>query len=62
MEFRLYLDKNRKYKWKLRLSSHEDEVLAIGQGYSKKQDAEKAIFLIKKFAATSPIKDLTMVK
>jgi len=62
MEFRLYLDKTKKYKWKLRLSSHEDEIIATGQGYSKKQDAEKAILLVKKFAATSPIKDLTMVK
>jgi len=62
MEFRLYLDKNRKYKWKLRMSSHEDEVLATGQGYDKKKDAENAIFLFKKFASTAPVKDLTMVK
>ena len=44
------------------MSSHEDEVLATGQSYDKKQEAEKAILLIKKFASATPIKDLTMIK
>ena len=62
MEFRIYIDKTKKYKWKLRMSSNEEQILATGQGYDKKQQAEKAILLIKKFAPSAPVKDLTMVK
>jgi uncharacterized protein YegP (UPF0339 family) len=62
MEFRIYVDKKKKFTWKLRMSSHEDEIIATGQSYDKKQEAEKAILLIKKFASTTPVKDLTMVK
>jgi uncharacterized protein YegP (UPF0339 family) len=62
MEFRLYLDKNRKYKWKLRSSAHEDNIIATGQGYYKKKEAENAIILIKKYASSAPVKDLTMTK
>ena len=62
MEFRIYVDKNKKYKWKLRSSAHETDIIATGQSYDKKQEAEKAILLIKKFASSTPIKDLTMTK
>ena len=62
MEFRIYIDKKKKYTWKLRMSSHEDEIIATGQSYDKKQEAEKAIILIKKFSASTPVKDLTMAK
>ena len=62
MEFRIYIDKTKKFKWKLRLSAHEDTIIATGQSYDKKKEAEIAISLIKKYASSAPVKDLTMTK
>ncbi len=56
--FEVYKDKSNEYRW--RLKAPNAKIIAdSGEGYRDKQDCSSGIELVKKYAPTAPIEDLT---
>jgi len=61
MKFIIYRDVIKEYRWRLRAANNK--ILAdSGEGYYNKDDLKSAIQLIKRYAPTAPIVDLTIPK
>lgn len=57
-KFEIFLDDAGEYRWRLRTGSGQ-QVAVSGEGYKQKQSCRSAIELIKAYAPTAGIDDLT---
>lgn len=53
--FNVYEDKAGEWRWRMRADNNE--IIAVSEGYTTKQNCVENIRLIKKTAATTPIYD-----
>ncbi len=55
--FEVYKDKSGQYRF--RLVAPNNQVIAVSEAYTTKQNCIKGIEAVKKYAATAEVKDLT---
>ena len=59
MTFYIYKDSAGEYRWRLRAGNNQ--IVAVsGEGYIYKSSCRDAIDLVKNYAATAPVVDLTV--
>lgn len=58
MEFQIYKDRQEKYRWRL-VATNGRTIADSGEGYNNKTDCQHGINLVKNYAASARVVDLT---